>query len=84
MKLEEWLIKSDLEKREVLTTIDPYKEYSIRNGFDIYCYMDKSGNCMIYGECIIGEDFFITKCDTIHDFQNIHKILTGKELKQNG
>ncbi len=80
---EDWVIKFDLEKREVLTE-DPYREYSIRNNFDIYCYMDKSGNCLIYGECVIGEDFFITKCDTVHDFQNTFKILTGKELKLDG
>ena len=82
---EDWLIKSNLEKRQVLTIvgISTYYEYSIRNDFDIYCYIDKSGNCSLYGECIIGEDFFIIKCDTVHEFQNIFKVLAGKELTIN-
>jgi len=79
---EEWLIKFNLEKRVVLTAIDPYNEYSIRNDFDIYCYIDYAGNCLIYGECIIGEDFFIIKCDEVHEFQDIFKSLTGEELNQ--
>ena len=80
---EDFLINSGLEKRKVLISIDPYNEYSIRNDFDIYCYIDRAGNCLIYGECIIGEDFFIIKCDTVHEFQNIFKVLTGKELTIN-
>ena len=74
------LKKCAFQERTVLTNPIAYIEYSIRNDFDIYCYMDTSGNCLIYGECISGEDFFIVKCDTVHEFQNIVRSLTGKEL----
>ena len=77
---EECLIKFDLKKREVLTSPESYNEYSIRNEFEIYCHMDKSGNCLFWGGCLQGEDFFIIKCDTVHGFQNIFKVLTSKEL----
>ena len=94
---EDWLIKSNLEKRRVQETDEdrfnrmkgikinsiPYNEYSIRNDFDIYCYMDQSGNCLIYGECHIGKDFFIIKCDKVYEFQNIFKVLANKELTIN-
>lgn len=78
---EDRLINWDLERRTVIGGTEPYTKYSIRNGFDIYCYMDMVGNCLIYGKCITGEDFFIIKCDKVHEFQNIYKILAGKELK---
>ncbi|MCH8067819.1 MAG: hypothetical protein IID16_00900 [Candidatus Marinimicrobia bacterium] len=80
---EDQLIKWDFEKRTVMGGTNPYTQYSIRAEFDIYCYIDPAGNCLIYGECIEGEDFFIIKCDKVHDFQNIYKILTGKELNEN-
>ncbi|GAG52718.1 unnamed protein product, partial [marine sediment metagenome] len=49
---EEWLIKWQLPKRERLIIGDSYyTEYSIRNEFDIYCFFDHAGNCLIYGEC---------------------------------
>ena len=77
---EDWLIKFNLLKRAVLTSKIPYNEYSIRDNFNIYCYMDQSGNCLFWGECNEGLDFFIVKCDTVHAFQNIYKILADKEL----
>lgn len=78
---EDWLRKCGLLTRTVLTAKVPFVEYSIRNGFDIYCYMDHAGNCLFWGECIIGEDFFIVKCDKVNEFQNIYKMLVDKELK---
>ena len=78
---EDWLIKFDLPTKKVIGGKTPYNKYSIRNQFDIYCYFDTSGNCLIYGQCYEGEDFFIIKCDTVHKFQDIYKMLTEKELK---
>ena len=73
----------DLKRKMVIGgTGRPYTRYSIRDDFDIYCYMDLSGNCLFWGECIEGEDFFILKCDKVHKFQNIYKILNGKELNK--
>jgi len=80
---EDWFIKFNLDKREILTAFDPYNVYSIRNDFDVFCFMDAAGNCLIYGDCIASEDFFIIKCDTVHEFQNIFKVLVGKELTIN-
>ena len=83
---EDYLIELKLPKRAVSTGAIPYNEYSIRNNFDIYCQMQRSGDCLFWGEHILwgehiqGEDFFIIKCDTIEVFQNIYKMLTGKEL----
>ena len=77
---EDYLIELKLPKKAVLTGPLPYNEYSIRNNFNIYCDMDTSGNCLFWGECIEGLDFFIIKCDTVHAFQNIYEVLTGKEL----
>ena len=77
---EEWLIKFGLPKREVITNPENYNEYSIREDFDIYCHMDRSGNCLLWGECDEGEDFFIIKYDTVHEFQNIFRDLTAKEV----
>ena len=53
---------------------ETYYKYSIRNNFEIYCYMDKSGNCLFW----IGKEFMV-KCDTVHMFQNIYAIFSGKE-----
>lgn len=78
---EKWLIKSKLTPRPVLT-FGPgreYIEYSIRNEFEIYCHMDKSGNCLFWGECPQGEDFFIIKCDSVHVFQNTYAVLNPHE-----
>lgn len=78
---EDWLIKFDLQSREVLTGKTPYTEYSIRNEFDIYCYMDESGNCLFWGLIYYGEDFFIIKCDTVHKFQEIYELFTQEKLE---
>lgn len=78
---EKWLQdKFGLPKRQVRTD-SPYFQYSIRANFEIYCFMDGSGNCLFYGETmnIIEEDFFIIKCDTVHMFQNIYAILNPHE-----
>ena len=76
---EEWLIKFQLPKRKVLIIGDSYyMEFSIRNDFEICCYMDKHGNCIFYGECG-SEDFFIIKCNTVHAFQNIYATLNPHE-----
>lgn len=83
---EYYLIELKLPKRAVLTGSIPFNEYSIRNNFNIYCYMDTSGNCLFWGEIQrrpkknIIADFFIVKCDTVQAFQNIHEALTGNKL----
>ncbi len=79
---EEWLKKFKLPTR-IVKTGSIYNEYSIRNGFEIYCYMDYAGNCLFWGSTDEGEDFFIIKCDTVHMFQNIYRILADKELEIN-
>lgn len=76
---EEWLIKWQFSKRKVIGSETPYNKYSIRNDYEIYCFIDISGNCLFYGECIQGEDFFIRKCNTVHDFQNIYAVLNTHE-----
>ena len=76
---EQWLIDLGLESR--LVQPDMYYEYSIRNGFEIYCYMDASGNCLFWVEGP-DADCFIVKCDKVHEFQNIYFSLTGKELNK--
>lgn len=78
---EDYLKNRYFEKRTVMGGTNPYTQYSIRVDFDIYCYIDPAGNCLFWGECIVGEDFFIVKCDKVHEFQNIYKVLTGKEFK---
>lgn len=67
---EQWLKDFNLSSREGLTSPTRYWEYSIRNDFEIYCQMDKFGNCLFW---IGGE--FIVKCDSVHMFQNIYGIL---------
>ena len=78
--IEDWIMQLEFPRRAVLTNPKPYNEYSIRNNFEIYCYMDEFGNCLFWGECIQGEDFFIIKCDDEKVFKNIVKVLTGNEL----
>ena len=76
---EEWLRdKFDLPKRKkgIYTT---HFEYSIRNTFEIFCHIDGAKNCLFYGEHPSGEDFFIRKCNTVHDFQNIYAVLNTHE-----
>ena len=78
---EEWLKKTNLQSRTI-TDKDPYYQYSIRNDFEIYCFMDDVGNCLFYGEVYHDNDFFIIKCDTVHIFQNTYAVLNPhKELK---
>ena len=78
---EDWLIKFDLPSRKVIGGRVSYNKYSIRNDFDIYCYMDHAGNCLIYGGTDANNDFFNITCDTINTFQDIYKMLTDQELK---
>ncbi len=77
---EEWFIKWQLQRREIRKGVH-YYQYSIRNDFEIYCHMDASGNCLFYSETIriVDEDFFIRKCNTVHDFQNIYDVLNTHE-----
>ena len=77
---EDYLIELKLPKRSVQSGPLPYNEYGIREGFNIYCEMCTSGNCLFWGECNEGLDFFIVKCDTVQAFQNIYEALTDKEL----
>lgn len=75
---EEWLIKFQLPQRELMPLTNLH-EYSIRNEYEIYCHMDEAGNCLFWEECDSPNDFFIIKCDTVHTFQNIFKILNPHE-----
>ena len=77
---EDYLLSLSLPDRAVLINKIPYNEYSIRDNFNIYCHMDFSGNCLFWGECYKFPDFFIIKCDSIRAFQDIYKVLTGKDL----
>ena len=79
---EDYLIKLKLPKRAVLSESIPYNEYLIRDNFNIYCHIDKSGNCLFWGETVRGliEDFFIVQCDTAQAFREIYKALTGHKL----
>ncbi len=78
---EDYLISLKLPKRAVLTGVIPYNEYSIRNNFNIYCYMDTSSNCLFWGTIDKYKDFFILKCDTVQAFQKIYEALTDKEIE---
>ena len=75
---EQWLIDFGLSKRKVKKLIE-YNEYSIRNDFELFCYIDNAGWCLIWRSL----DVFIVKTNTVHGFQNIVKELTGKELTIN-
>ena len=76
---EDYLKNCDLESKEVKEGTVKYNIYSIRFDFDIYCYIDKSGNCLFWGESF-RLDFFIVKCDKVHKFKSIFRMLTGKKL----
>ena len=80
---EDYLVNLKLPRRVNITNPKPFNEYSIRDNFNIYCYMDTSGNCLFWGGSLVEyvhEAFLIVKCDTFFEFQNIYKMLTGKEL----
>jgi hypothetical protein len=76
---DEWLIKFQLPKREVKTKTSTYYIFSIRNDFEIYCHMDKSGNCLFWGVNSMADHFFIIKCDAVHVFQNTYAALNHHE-----
>ena len=79
---EEWLIKFQLPKRQINPQTSTYYIYSIRDDFEIYCYMDHSGNCLFWGVNSMDDHFLIRKCDTVHDFHNIYSVLNpNEELK---
>ncbi|MEE9451068.1 MAG: hypothetical protein V3V72_13545 [Ignavibacteriaceae bacterium] len=80
---EEYLIELKFPKRVVLSESISYNEYSIRDNFNIYCYMDTSSNCRFWVEKKSEhsrESMFIVKCDTVQVFQKIYEALTGNKL----